>query len=146
MKTTTFYIISIYTVSFLMLGSLLIYPRLSHEALPTSSTDSSVRRTITNSNIQCKKLTINRNTYIPITGTPDSPIPSCPLEYVAIGVNSGSLAPNSASVGGFVADVKGWGYVDVYRYDPLYYRQGGINNVSLLCGKREIVFSANPCP
>lgn len=152
------YISLTYTLISAVLGTMLIYPIISHEAssnLTSDSTDMSTTfslPSLPNSNIQCKKISIASSGPFE-SGSLDNPIPSCPQGYVPIGIYNGSLTYNQGQTsndGGdqWVIDTSGWLPVSIYYYAPLYYNSGtgALNSIQIECGQRTITFTSGPCP
>jgi|GEM_PF-5851434 hypothetical protein len=143
-----------YALTSMVLGSILIYPLVSHDAGTNLTSDSTKLDntfslpSLPNSNIQCKKITISTSGPVE-SGSFDNPIPSCPQGYVPIGIYNGNLTYHQGQTGNqWVIDTSGWLPVSIYYYDPLYYNKGtgALNQIQIQCGQRIIQFTSGPCP
>ncbi|MBV9575985.1 MAG: hypothetical protein JO149_05130 [Gammaproteobacteria bacterium] len=147
--TTTAEFAAIYAISLLMLALLFMCPGISYGVVPTSSTDTSLFvPNIANTNIQCKRVTIDSTTRTYQTAFMNATIPTCPAGTVPIGVNTGTLGGSGISTAGtFVVDSNGTLPVNVYTFDPLNYYQNttSLNYISIICAPKTMAFSGGAC-
>ena len=146
MKNLKWHRFIIYLFSFLLMGGLLFYPLFSYEAVPKDSTASGFKPTVSDTQIQCKKISINNTKYPSVlqTATQNNLFPACGFGYVPFGFKVDALPPpNKVTEYDWVVDIEGWG-MNIHTIRPEYI-EGEINQVSVVCVPRELEFSSGPC-
>src|SRR5687767_1584043 len=112
MKRHSLYSIIICSTSFLLLGSLLFYPLLSHEAVPNDSIEDYIPRMDYSTNIQCKRVVIDPTVpRLVQSGVKGGTTAECPNGYVAVGINNNALNPYNATTETWLFDTNpdSWG-------------------------------------
>lgn len=141
--------ILLFSTSFLLLGGLLFYPLISHEAVTNDSTEN-YRPSMTTNNIQCKRVVIDPDSSrVPQPGVKGGATPECGPGYVAVGINNGQLNSYNAGTSTWLrdSDPDSWGASVSYVQYSFNYSKGtdSLNSVSMICVPREIVFKDGPC-
>ena len=150
MNRPSFYSTLIFSTSLLLLGFLLIFPIISHEAVPNDGQINYKPVMNYSTNIQCKKVIIDPySNNVTQPGVKGGTTPSCPLGMVPVGINNGRLNAFNGTTEIWLSDTNpdSWGATVTYTQGTISYNKGtdALNAVSLICAPRYVVFQSGPC-
>lgn len=150
MKRQQLYSAIICSTSFLLLGTLLFYPLISHEAIvPNDSNQDYTPSMDYSTDIQCKRVNIDTTAMMIRTGVKGGTTTECPTGYVATGITNGALNLYNDRTGEWLFDTNPdeWGITVEYTQGTMSFSRGNdsLNRVDLICAPRKIEFKDGPC-